>query len=74
MSMISTTVTAHDIEVANSDGKTIYYNYNSDGSSVSVTYQGESYDSYSAEYIGEIAIPESVNYSGNTYKRDKHRQ
>ncbi|MCI6861674.1 MAG: leucine-rich repeat protein [Prevotella sp.] len=58
---------AHDIAVANSDGKTIYYNYNSDGSSLTVTYQGESYDSYSDEYIGEIAIPESVNYSGNTY-------
>lgn len=67
MSMACNMASAHDIAVANSDGKTIYYNYNSDGSSLTVTYQGESYDSYSDEYIGEIAIPESVNYSGNTY-------
>ena len=67
LSMVCTMTSAHDIAVANSDGKTIYYNYNSDGSSVTVTYQGEFYGSYSDEYIGEIAIPESVNYSGNTY-------
>ena len=67
LSMACAMASAHDIAVANSDGKTIYYNYNSDGSSVTVTYQGESYDSYSDEYIGDIAIPESVNYSGNTY-------
>ena len=67
MSMISTTVTAHDIEVANSDGKTIYYNYNSDGSSVSVTYRGTNSYSYSNEYSGEIVIPETITYSGKTY-------
>ena len=65
--MISTTVTAHDIEVANSDGKTIYYNYNSDGSSVSVTYRGTNSYSYSNEYSGEIVIPETITYSGKTY-------
>ena len=65
--MISTTVTAHDIEVANSDGKTIYYNYNSDGSSVSVTYQGTDYSSYSNEYTGTVVIPETVTYNGKTY-------
>ena len=58
---------AHDIAVANSNGKTIYYNYNSDGSSVSVTYQGTSYSSYSNEYTGDIVIPETVTYSGQTY-------
>ena len=66
MSMISTTVTAHDIEVANSDGKTIYYNYNSDGSSVSVTYRGTNSYSYSNEYTGDVVIPETVAY-GKTY-------
>ena len=58
---------AHDIAVANSDGKTIYYNYNSDGTSVSVTYQGTSSSSYSNEYTGDVAIPETVTYSGQTY-------
>ncbi|MBQ3804227.1 MAG: leucine-rich repeat protein [Prevotella sp.] len=58
---------AHDIAVANSDGKTIYYNYNSDGSSVSVTYQGTYYSSYSNEYTGTVVIPETVTYNGKTY-------
>ena len=65
--MISTTVTAHDIEVANSDGKTIYYYINTDGCSLSVTYRGTSYNSYSGEYSGAIVIPEAVTYSGKTY-------
>ena len=67
MSMFSTMIFAHDIEVTNSDGKTIYYNYNSDGSSVSVTFQGTSTTSYPNEYSGEIVIPETVTYSGKTY-------
>jgi len=67
MSMACTTASAHAIAVANSDGKTIYYNYNSDGSSVSVTYQGTSYNSYSNEYTGDIVIPETITYSGQTY-------
>ena len=67
MSMVSTIVFAHDIEVTNSDGKTIYYNYNSDGSSVSVTFQGTSSSSNSNEYIGEIVIPKTVTSGGKTY-------
>ena len=56
---------AHDIEVANSDGKTIYYKIN--GSYLSVTYQGTSSSSYSNEYTGTVVIPETVTYSGQTY-------
>lgn len=67
MSMIVHHIYAHDIEVANSDGKTIYYNYNSDGSSVSVTYQGSYHYSYSNEYTGTVVIPETVTYNGKTY-------
>ena len=69
MSMACNMASAHDIAVANSDGKTktIYYNYNSDGSSVSVTYQGTDYSSYSNEYTGDVVIPETVTYSGQTY-------
>ena len=33
---------AHDIEVINSEGKIIYYNYNNDGSSLSVTKKSSS--------------------------------
>ncbi|MGN0213172.1 MAG: leucine-rich repeat protein [Muribaculaceae bacterium] len=53
---------AHDFEV---DG--IYYNINSDGTSVSVTYKGNSSDAYANEYSGAITIPASVTYSGKTY-------
>ena len=67
MSMACTMASAHEIAVANSDGKTIYYNFNSDGSSLTVTYQGTSFSSYSDEYLGDILIPKTVRYSGNTY-------
>ncbi len=61
MLMISATAFAHDFEV---DG--IYYNKNSDGISVSVTYCG--IDIYSHdEYSGTVVIPESVTYDGQTY-------
>ncbi len=66
MSMACNMASAHDIAVANSDGKTIYYNYNSDGSSVSVTYQGTFSSDYN-EYTGTVVIPEIVTYGGKTY-------
>ena len=56
------TASAHSFEV---DG--IYYEKNSDGTSVSVTYKGSSYDSYFNEYSGAVTIPASVTYSGKTY-------
>ena len=56
------TAMAHDIEING-----IYYNKNSDGTSVSVTYKGSSYSSYSNEYSGAVTIPASVTYSGKTY-------
>ena len=52
------TAMAHDFEVNG-----IYYRINSDGTSVSVTYKGSSYNSYS----GAVTIPASVTYSGETY-------
>ena len=56
------TATAHDFEVNG-----IYYNYNGDGTSVSVTFKGSSYDDYDNEYSGAVTIPASVTYSGETY-------
>ena len=57
------TASAHSFEV---DG--IYYKINSyGGTSVSVTYKGNSYDSYSNEYSGAVTIPASVTYYGRTY-------
>ena len=52
---------AHDFEV---DG--IFYNKTSDNT-VAVTYKGDSYSSYSNEYIGDVVIPSSVDYNGITY-------
>ena len=65
--MAGSSATAHDIEVANSDGKIIYYKKNSDGKSLTVTYKGTYYNDYSHEYSGEIVIPKTVTYSGQTY-------
>ena len=41
----------------------IYYEKNSDGTSVTVTYESTSYKSYS----GSVTIPSQVTYSGKTY-------
>ena len=43
----------------------IYYNITTDNT-VAVTYRGDYYYSYD-EYFGEVTIPESVTYNGNTY-------
>ncbi len=57
-------VSAHDFEV---DG--IYYNITSSTDmTVEVTYRGHYSDPYSNEYIGSVAIPESVTYGGSTYR------
>ena len=56
------TAFAHDFEVNG-----IYYNKNAGGKSVTVTYEGKSYDAYSNEYSGNVVIPSSVTYFGNTY-------
>ena len=67
MSMAYTLASAHDISVANSDGKTIYYKYNTDGTSVSVTYQGTYKDKNRNEYSGDVVIPETITYGSKTY-------
>ena len=53
---------AHDFKV---DG--IYYKITS-SSKCAVTYKGDTYSSYSKEYNGNITIPASVTYYGNTYE------
>ena len=59
---------AHDFEVVNADGKTIYYNITSSSDlTVAVTYKGTYSSQYSNEYTGDVTIPESVSYGGKTY-------
>ena len=63
----SISVSAHDIEVANADGVTIYYSYINNGTELAVTYRGYSSSYYSNEYTGSVVIPETVTYNGSTY-------
>ena len=67
LSMAGAKASAHDIEVANADGVTIYYNWINNNTELAVSCRGKYYDSYSNEYSGNIVIPESVIYNGNTY-------
>ena len=56
---------AYDIEVANADGVTIYYNFTHNKTELEVTFQ-ETFE-YNADYAGKVVIPESVTYEGNAY-------
>ena len=67
MSMTCIKAYAHDIEVANAQGKTIYYVWTNNKTELAVSFQGEYYFSYDNEYSGEVIIPESVDYNGGTY-------
>ena len=67
--MLSTLmVSAHDIEVKNADGVTIYYNYINNGTELEVSFRGDSYSSYSDEYQGNVVIPEEVTFMNRTRK------
>ena len=61
--LFSLTASAHNFEV-----KGIYYNITSATDlTVSVTFRGSSYDSYSNEYSGAVTIPSTVTYNSKTY-------
>ena len=68
MILLPMVASAHDIEVKNADGVTIYYNYTNDNAELAVTYRGSSYTSYSNEYSGNVVIPEEVTYMNRTRK------
>ncbi|UKK48490.1 leucine-rich repeat domain-containing protein [Prevotella sp. E9-3] len=57
-------VSAHEIEVKNTDGVTIYYNYINNATELEVTYKGYYPDSYQ----GNVVIPEEVTYMDKTRK------
>lgn len=59
---------AHDIEVQNGDGVTIYYNFINGGTELEVSLRGNELWSFSDEYTGSVVIPEEVTYMDNTYK------
>lgn len=63
MLLASSSLFAYDLAVENADGITIYYNWkNSEKTELSVTNTG-----YNNNYSGNIVIPGSVEYEGNTY-------
>ena len=66
MSMFGAKANAHDIELANKDGVTIYYKWINNNTELAVTYQGDDYWS-SPCYTGDVVIPESVEYEGKTF-------
>ena len=70
MILLPLVASAHDIEVQNADGVTIYYNYINNGTELEVTFYGSDYDSYSYsnDYQGNVAIPEEVTYMNRTRK------
>ena len=67
ISMVGTKAFAHDIAVANDDGVTIYYRFINNNTELEVVYRHTNYYSYSNEYTGNVVIPESVTYSGQSY-------
>ena len=59
---------AHDIEVKNIDGVTIYYSWRNNETELAVDYFGDDdVEPSRGFYSGEIFIPESVEYGGKTY-------
>ena len=68
MSMVTKVASAHDFEV---DG--IYYKITSTNAplTVAVTFRGNQVEDYDNEYTGNVTIPETVTYDGNSYSVTK---
>ena len=67
MSFFYTSAIAHDIEVKNAYGVTIYFKWINDKTELEVSYRGDKSGAFSNEYLGNVVIPKSVNYNGTTY-------
>ena len=68
MILLPLVASAHDIEVKNADGVTIYYNYINNNTELEVTFCGSHYSSYSNDYQGNVVIPEEVTFMNRTRK------
>lgn len=60
--LLSLPALAYDFEVNG-----IYYSKISDGKTVAVTFNGNSYDKKISYYSGDVVIPAEVEYKGVTY-------
>ena len=67
MSMTGAKASAHDISVKNTDEVTIYYVWTNNNTELAVSYQGRYNYENSNAYSGNVVIPSSVVYNGNTY-------
>lgn len=63
ISLFGAKALAHDIEVANADGKTIYYDWINNKTELAVSCRNNSNNSY----FDKVVIPESVEYNGSYY-------
>ena len=68
MMLLPLVASAHEFEVQNTDGVTIYYNYTNNGTELEVTYYGPLYNSFIDRYTGNVVIPEEVTYMNRTRK------
>ena len=66
MSMVGARASAHDIEVANADGVTIYY-VRTSNNELAVSCRGGEGGDYADEYSGNVVIPETVTHNYQTY-------
>lgn len=64
LTLLCTTITAFAYDFMDSDG--LCYDINSDGTSVTITYQNSSSPRYTS-ISGDLTIPESVSSGGKTY-------
>ena len=58
---------ASETSVKNADGVEIWYDFDSNTETASVTYKGEAWYSYDNNYIGNVVIPLKVTYDGEEY-------
>ena len=68
MILLPLVASAHDIEVKNADGVTIYYNYINNVTELEVTFFGSNHYYSPNVYQGNVAIPEEVTYMNRTRK------
>ena len=61
------TLSAGALFASDTDVDGIYYYFDDDNLTATVTYRGSYSDEYTGEYTGDVVIPATVTYGGNTY-------
>ena len=67
LAVIALLLCATALHASNTSVGGIWYNFDNDNLTATVTYHGATYSAYSNEYSSSVEIPESVTYSGATY-------